>query len=235
MPTRRLSVQLYVGLALLVGFGIGWLTFHLPEAACGPLRSDLAAQWVAAGATLWAVLVAIGASKEATRTALHLRAVEEEAEARKLESMRLRLSVIFRGELYMLGGVYGNFLEEITKTAASGNLRNLQHLLVNGFPEQGLFLMEKFANDFYAFDADTGGRLALALWRWKTFIQAPSAKDVHPSNLLQGANGLAGSLECAIRDIRLAHAALAPYLPSNAIVGDDEQAFSNTDRPYPVV
>ncbi|MFC5438216.1 hypothetical protein ACFPME_16770 [Rhodanobacter umsongensis] len=232
MVERRWRSGLYLALAGAAGFAVGWLVFHLPEAACGPLRSELAAQWIAAGATLWAVLVAISASKRATQTALHLKTVEEVAEAKKLESMRLRLSVIFRGELYLLGGTYAHFREQIRETAASGNLRNLQHLLINGFPEQGLFLMEKFANDFYAFDADVGGRLAMALWRWKTYVQRPSAKDIHPSALVTAANSLFGSLGCAIHDLRTAHAALASYIPPNSAVGEDEAWFSNTEREY---
>lgn len=84
--------------------------------------------------------------------------------------------------------------------------------------------MEKFASDFYAFGADTDGRLALALRRWKTFTQAPNPKDVHPSFQLGGAKALIGSLEIAIRDLRMAHAALTPYVPPNTSIGDGKKA-----------
>lgn len=95
--------------AALIGFGIGWATFRLPEFACGPFNADRFALWLAgiggcgaAIATFIAAKIALDAGNKAIANERQLRNQERTDTLRERIIRQKAIASIFVPALYTL-------------------------------------------------------------------------------------------------------------------------------------
>jgi hypothetical protein len=219
--------------SMSAGIALGWAAFRLPQWACGPFQSMVAAAWWAVGVaamaallTLGAIIVAMLSAAEANRTARDISQSQIDTDTAKVEAMRHRFSVIFRAELFILADTLRYAADHLRDRVDAQDWSEVRRTLREDIPTNGLTLLLKFSGDLYAFPPTVGGYLAYALWRWTEMTQGPEPKCDSTQQTHDSAAAFVCAADVAVADFRTAYNSLEQFIPDGTTIGPKERAFA---------
>ncbi|MBA0449363.1 hypothetical protein D7Y61_18855 [Stenotrophomonas maltophilia] len=121
---------------------------------------------VAAGATLWAVVVAMRTSRTALDEARRMRDEDRHARAKAERDKAVARAIVLDHEIYMLGGEIRELVEFLSGPMPRVDPAEALAFAFKAMPSDPLPMLTRFADDLEAFGTEGAASLLSALSSW---------------------------------------------------------------------
>lgn len=164
---------------------------------------------VAAGVTVWAVIVALQTSQLADKH--HERILKREDIARAAKAQRLALA--FEKELYLMGSDVYALAQHLSALVDEQRFVEAKET-AQGIPSmQHLTLLERNTDHLDAFDVETAGELLIVVSSWMAIVQSPSLDlDSEDEIFSHAMRNLLSTLEALVEHTKAARTRIRPLI-----------------------
>mgnify|MGYP003113078964 CR=1 FL=1 len=166
---------------------------------------------VVAGATLWAVIVALQSSRRAEGLALRLRDAERQIQLEKEEAQRGVLAVALDRELYMVFVQAEYAWRSLRSAQESGRPSAIREALTS-VPTKGFDLLERFTSEFSLFPPKTSSELLHTLGLLLAARNSPPP-NFSDENAVAAAKAVGLSMAKLTKHARDARVELGVFIP----------------------
>ncbi len=123
---------------------------------------------LAAGGTLWAVIVAMKSSRTAIDEARRMRDEDREQRARVEHDRAVAMAIVLDHELFMLGSEINRIVQELDDQIDNTNRRAIAVWLQREVPADPLPMLSRFAMDMDHYGKEDASELLSILSSWHT-------------------------------------------------------------------
>lgn len=162
---------------------------------------------IAAGATLWAVVVAMRTSSTAVEEARRMRQEDRDARIRAERDRAVARAIVLDHELYILGGEILRIASGLASPAAKAAPVQMRAWAYKQLPADPLPMLTRFADDLDAFGTQGASDLLSALSSWyinRTLLDEARTEGLPSSGIHEDLVAVEGAFRTFLDVLRVA-------------------------------